>query len=273
MQSRKYVSWRLSCNILSSAYYVYDSLMRTSGKEYDFAVLLYNKILLMCERVVLCFGRSEQKTITLRTAAITDYIGTQIQDTEHFKKKQARYVRDILNESTRFGMSHLSASAKRKAAWLMLRYRMTFGDAYALYGKYIGNWGGEATVYRFEAIKDGKVVRTVYKSPFTAMRLHATVSHTELVEGDTYDAAAVRLRMTDQNGNLLPFFFGAVSASVEGEAEIIGPSTVLLRGGCGGIYIKTKGRSGKVTLTLRAAQTEDVVLPFTVTAYKEDSHD
>ncbi len=204
---------------------------------------------------------------------ITDYIGTQIEDTEHFKKKQAKYVRDILNESTRFGMSHLSASAKRKAAWLMLRYRMTFGDAYALYGKYIGNWGGEATVYRFEAIKDGKVVRTVCKSPFTAMRLHATVSHTELVEGDTYDAAAVRLRMTDQNGNLLPFFFGAVSASIEGEAEIIGPSTVLLRGGCGGIYIKTKGRSGKATLTLRAAQTEDVVLPFTVTAYKEDSHD
>ena len=205
---------------------------------------------------------------------ITDFIGTQIQDNEPFSPKQARYVRDILNESTRFGMNHLSAAAKRKAAWLMLRYRMSFGDAYALYSRYIGNWGGQATVYRFEAVKDGRVVRTVCKAPFESMRLDAVVSHTELIEDETYDVAAVRLRMTDQNGNTLPFFNGAVTAAIEGEADIIGDTTVPLRGGCGGVYIRTRGRSGTVMLTLHAGQAEPVTLTFHVTAVpKEGQHD
>ena len=37
-------------------------------------------------------------------------------------------------------------------------YRMTFEDAHQLYGKYVGNWGDAATVYRFDAVKDGKIV-------------------------------------------------------------------------------------------------------------------
>jgi hypothetical protein len=37
----------------------------------------------------------------------------------------------------------------------MLRYKMKMEDAVALYIKYVGDWGGESTSHRFEAIKDG----------------------------------------------------------------------------------------------------------------------
>ena len=201
---------------------------------------------------------------------ITDYIGNRIERGESFSKKQAQYTKDILNEATRFGMNALSAKSKAKAAWLMLRYGMTFGDAYALYGKYIGNWGDKATVYRFDAIKDGKVVRSVSKTPFTSLTLRAFPSATELCEGATYDVAAVRIEMTDQNGNRLPFFHEAVTVRITGAAEIIGPKTVLLRGGSGGTYIRTNGASGEATLTLTYAESCQTSLTFTVTSRKED---
>ena len=40
----------------------------------------------------------------------------------------------------------------------MLRYKMAFKDGVALYGKYVGNWGGEATRWRFDAVQDGNAV-------------------------------------------------------------------------------------------------------------------
>ena len=75
MQSGKYMGRGLANHILSLAYDIYDSLVGTSGKEYDFAVLLYNQVLLVRERVVLRLRMSEQNTIYLWTAEITDYIG------------------------------------------------------------------------------------------------------------------------------------------------------------------------------------------------------
>ena len=101
------------------------------------------------------------------------------------------------------------------------KYGMRFGDAYALYGKYIGNWGDKATVYRFEAVRDGKVVRTVSKTPFGSLSLKAVPSGTELTEGETYDVAAVRIEMTDQNGNRLPFFNEAVTADIRYASKFV----------------------------------------------------
>ena len=217
---------------------------------------------------------SEFKNIPRPPIEITDYIGDRIEKGEKFSKKQAAYTKDILNESTRFGMNLLSAKAKAKAAWLMLRYGMSFGDAYALYGKYIGNWGDKAVVYRFDAIKNGQVVKSVSKTPFSSLSLRVIPSSTELVEGDTYDVAAIRMEMTDQNGNRLPFLNEAVEVALEGTAEIIGPKTAMLRGGCGGTYIKTIGKSGKATLTLTCCGSETTI-DFNVICRKEElfNHD
>ena len=46
-------------------------------------------------------------------------------------------------------------------------------QAVALYNRYIGDWGGTSTEYRFEAIKDGRVVQTVVKKPMTKLQLWA----------------------------------------------------------------------------------------------------
>lgn len=195
---------------------------------------------------------------------ITDYIGDRIRENESFAPKQAAYIKDVLNESSRFGMNNLSADSKRKAAFLMARYGMTFDDAYRLYGKYIGNWGDKSTVFRFEAYQNGRLVKELKVSPFEKRVLVAEVDHTDLVEDKTYDVAAVRLRMTDQNGRTLPYFFGAVHTEVSGDIELICESPVILRAGMGGLYVRTKGSEGKATLTLDADGCESVTIDFSI---------
>ena len=196
---------------------------------------------------------------------ITDYIGDRIMENEDFTEKQAAYIKDILNESTRFGMNSLSADAKRKAAYLMVKHGMTPDDAYRLYGKYIGNWGDKSAVFRFEAYKDGRLVKELNASPFEKRVLQAQVDHTELIEGATYDVAAVRLHLTDQNGSTLPYFFGAVRVEASGEIELIAEDPVLLRAGMGGLYVRTTGKAGKAALTLSADGCDSVTIDFSIT--------
>lgn len=47
----------------------------------------------------------------------------------------------------------------------MVRYKMSFDDGVKLYGKYVGNWGGAATRWRFDAKNGDTVVKSVTLCP------------------------------------------------------------------------------------------------------------
>ena len=204
---------------------------------------------------------------------IDDFIGDILEKEEGFSPLQAKLTRDLLNHAAIYGFSHLSPKILAKAAVLMQRYHMTFEDAYRLYGKYIGDWGGTATSWRFEAVRGGKVVKTVIKEPVKQIRLKAEADHTDLRDGRTYDAACVRITMRDQNGNVLPFYQGAVRLKTEGPVQIIGPSLAQLRGGMGGTYIKTLGESGEAALILADEQDEEIRIAFHIVSEKRPEGD
>ena len=207
---------------------------------------------------------SPYKNMNRPPIEVDDFLGDQIAENEPFTPRQAAMVKDLLNYTTRFGSSHLPPKILAEAGILMARYHMSFDDAYALYGKYIGDWGAAAKEYRFEAVKDGKVVKTVCRAPVSSLSLSARVDHTELVEDETYDVALIRIAMTDQNGNVVPFYQGGVTLETEGEIELIGPATAMLRGGCGGTYVKTKGKVGQAALILKNEQSVPVRIEFTI---------
>lgn len=129
---------------------------------------------------------------------------------------------------------------------------------------YIGNWGGASSVYRFDAIKDGEIVKTVYRTPAKKVYINACIDHAELSEKNTYDVVAVRIKAVDECGNVLNFFNDPVSFSTFGPVELIGPATVSLCGGMGGTYVKTTGKSGKAKLIIRCGQTDDVIINMNV---------
>ena len=225
------------------------------------SVRMYRNDLLLHEYVP---SDSEYRRLPHGPILITDYIGSRLEQEEGYDSAKAALVREILNESAIYGFDRLPPRIALKAARAMAVYRMTFQDAYRLYGKYIGNWGGEAVTYRFEAIRDGKTVKTVYKTPTRSVTLDVSVDHTVLREETTYDVAAVRVTARDQCGNVLRFFNDSAALTAEGPVAVIGPAVLQLRGGCGGTYVKTVGLSGDAALTVTCPQAPPVRIAFTV---------
>jgi len=195
---------------------------------------------------------------------IEEFVGDSLLTEEGFSKGKAKAVKKVLLAAQKYGMTKLPLSAKLTAARCMLFYRMKLSDAVDLYGKYVSDWGGTATVYRFEAVKNGEIVKVVEKSPMKEKRLKVQCSHTELTEKNTYDVAAMRFSMESEKDNLLPFNQDIITLSTEGPIEIIGPKAVSLRGGMGGTYVKTTGKTGEAKLIVQAEGLEPVEIGFTI---------
>ncbi len=198
-----------------------------------------------------------------------DTIGELLETQEHFSPSKAAAVRDCLLAAGKYGLPGLPLAYKIKFGWCMLRYKMAFKDGVALYGKYVGNWGGEATRWRFDAVQDGNVVRSVTLCPSAKLHLEVKASRTTLQEQDTYDMAAVRVRILDENGTPAPYAQFPVQFTVDGNAALVGPQTAVAEGGMTGTYLRTVGTAGEAVLTVSAPQTQPVAVRFTIE--KEDA--
>ncbi len=195
---------------------------------------------------------------------VDDYVGDAIRKGEDFTPAQAEDVRFLLNQYSLYGMDNLSAKAKAVAAKCLTVYRMSMDDANKLYGKYVGNWGGEALQYRFDAIKGGQVVKSVVKEIVRQVKIVAECHHTILTEDKTYDVAAVRIRAVDQNSNILPYFNEPLLLRTEGPIRLIGPAAISLKGGMGGTFVRTTGETGEATLQIVSAQAGETRLTFSI---------
>ena len=193
---------------------------------------------------------------------LDDTIGCLLETQEGFDKKKADLVREALLTIQRKGMGGMGPGDYAKLGYAMVRYGLKFEDAYSLYGKYVGNWGGESTVWRLDGEKDGKVVSSVTCCPSARLHLEVTSSAQQLRDGDTYDMAAIRIRILDEFGNLAPYAQLPVRLQLEGCAELVGPDVVTAEGGMTGTYIKTTGEHGKAVLTVTTGQTDSVSVEF-----------
>ena len=195
---------------------------------------------------------------------IHDTIGCLLETQEGFDKKKAELLRECLLMIQKKGLSNLTAAETAKIGYVMVKYGMKYEDALALYSKYIGNWGTEATIWRLIAVKDGMVAATYTCGPGTKLHLEVIPSHTNLREDDTYDMASIRVRILDEHGNVTPYAQLPVQFALEGDAQLVGPSVVTAEGGMTGTYVKTIGKAGEAKLTITTDQTEPVVLLFKI---------
>ena len=193
-------------------------------------------------------SRDEYPALPHPPVIIDDFIGELLITQEGFDEKTAVAVKECLLAVAKFGPSSLPPKILAKFARLMLLKGFKFSDGVELYGKYIGNWGGEATKWRFDAVKGGRIVCSVTRCPGQRVHLEVSTSKTQLCEGDTYDAAAVRIRAVDEYGNLAPYWQEPVILKCSGPIVLIGPEIISLKGGSGGCYVKTCGSSGSAEL-------------------------
>ena len=195
---------------------------------------------------------------------IDDFIGDSLAQNERFRPKHAKEITDAMNLVARGSLNHIPKRLYLTALKLLLIYHIDFAEVTRLYTKYIGDWGGTATIYRFDAIKDGKVVKSVTKEPVREIRLEAEADHTILTEQHSYDVALVRIHAVDDHGNVLPFYQEPVRLITEGDISIIGPDTIALQGGMGGTYVKSTGRSGRGALLLQSQTAGEIRIPFQI---------
>ena len=193
---------------------------------------------------------SSYKNLISPPMLIDDYIGDQMKEKEGFTDRQNKIVKDALNFSAVYGMENMPPKMKLTMVEAMARFKMKFDDAYSLFGKYIGNWGGEATKFKFEGIVNGKVVKTVIKSSMNRLCLDVNVSSNELIEDSTYDVAAIRIKVTDEYGNVMPFYNRQAVVEVKGPIEALGPSMADINGGMGGVYVRSIGKEGKAAVKI-----------------------
>ena len=197
-----------------------------------------------------------------------DWVGDLLITEEGFPKDQADAVKFILNSVARYGVNHIPVSAMAKIPKLLMKYKMTIQQVTNLYTKYIGNWGENAVAYRFDAIKNGQVIKSIVKAPMKKMLLEADADHTDLVEDHTYDVALVQIRMVSEYGNILSFANEPVFLQTMGPIEIIGPKCIALQGGMFGTYVKSTGvgtahlritdtRGNEKTILFQVTKTED----------------
>ena len=206
---------------------------------------------------------SKLKNIPHGPILIDDYIGDTLEKHEGMPPAKARAIKDLLNSVAKTGMYQMSPLVLAKAGVIAAKYHMTMDDAVKLYNKYIGNWGGKGSTYKFEAVKNGDVVKELIVSTCTRMHLVTKASTDTLYEGKTYDVALVRIHAVDENEGLLNFCNDPVSFTTEGPIEIIGPSTISLSGGMGGVYVRSTG-VGEATLTVTDSLGMTTSVPFTV---------
>ena len=197
---------------------------------------------------------------------LDDIIGDMLETQEGFEKPKAELLKKALLSAAKYGLAAMPKAEMLRMGYAMVRYKMTYQDGVDLYGKYVGNWGGAATVWRFDAIKDGEVVATVTCCPNAKLHLDVTPSKTELQEKASYDMAAVRIRVLDENGNAAPYAQLPVRLTVEGALQIVGPDAVTAEGGMCGTYLRTTGETGAAKLTVSADGLAPVTIDFQIKA-------
>ncbi|MBQ4251700.1 MAG: glycoside hydrolase family 2 protein [Erysipelotrichaceae bacterium] len=210
------------------------------------------------------FSQSEFKAMKHGPLLIDDTIGELLKTNEGFTGNKEKLLHDCLKSAAVHGISSMPLKDTAKMGYAMLRYHLKYSDGVALYGKYVGNWGGEATVWRYDAVKNGEVVASKTLKPNCRLHLEAKANTAVLTEGETYDMAAVRVRILDENDTVAVYAQLPVSFECSGPVELVGPNVVTAEGGMTGTYLKTTGETGEAILTVKAGDLAPVQLRFEI---------
>lgn len=182
---------------------------------------------------------------------IDDFIGELLVSQEGYPPKKAERIKKTLYAIAKYGQNGLPLREKLKVAWLVVTRQMNVKEGTRLFYRYVGNWGDQVTAYRFEGIKQGKVVCEVRKQPGKRVILQLQADTRQLWEGDSYDVASVQIEAKDEYGNRLVYAMEPIQLQVSEGLEIIGPDVISLKGGVGGTYVRTCKKAGKGYLTAK----------------------
>ncbi len=194
---------------------------------------------------------------------LTDLIGKRLEKETYLSKGDRNRLRGLLNKvGSQAGA--LTPLDKVRMGWFLLRYRLTYDDAVSLFTRYVGNWGDEASLWRFEGLIGEKVVcRETYgqhKQPY----LEVSTRTTTIELGDSYSMVSLNVSVHRQGMTLpLPYAHEPFSVQIEGPLRLVSPPLSVCEGGTAVVYVRTIGKKGKARVTI-CSDMGDKTLEFTV---------
>ena len=182
---------------------------------------------------------------------IDDLVGETFKE-ERFNKKSWKKIGKMFSYAAIHGFNKMKKSQLLYLAMMMAKYKLSYAELVAYWNKHVGSWGGIAKRYRYDGIKDGKVVKSVTIGPSYKFDLNLTTNKNELVNEDTYDTLRISLEYVDEYNSIMEYANKPINVSVSGPIELIGESSQVLNGGKLSLYIKSKQEkgTGKVTIKL-----------------------
>lgn len=194
---------------------------------------------------------------------LTDLIGRRLETETYLTRKDRLRLRALLNKVGEQAGS-LTPLDKLRMSWFLFRYRLTYDDAVELFTKYVGNWGSDASLWRFEGLVGDEVVCTEsyggHKKPY----LEVETRSRRISLGDTYSMVCINVSVRKQGMTLpLPYAHEPFSVAVEGPLRLVSPALAVCEGGTAVVYVRTMGKQGKAKVTICSSM-GDKTLDFTV---------
>ncbi len=181
---------------------------------------------------------------------INDIVGETFKEAK-YPAKTHRKIAKMLSYAAIYGFGALKLSHKMYLAYMMMRYKTTYTELVGYWNKYVGAWGGKAKTYVIKGFKDNQLVKEIEFGPSTTFDLHVSANKTELINEDTYDTTAIRVKYLDEHGNVMEYANNILEISTTGPIELVGPKTQALLGGQLTLFVKSKQQKGEGKVVIK----------------------
>ncbi len=196
---------------------------------------------------------------------IDDLIGCLLEKNEGISKKSSDAIKKgVHGYMTNSYKGVLKPDIIAGMGLAMIRDRIGIKKGIDIAYKYVMGWGSDVTIYRFDAIKNNQVVKSVTMAPANKVTIKATPTKTTLKENTTYDVAQVSIKAESEYQNVLTYFDEPLTLKAEGPIEIIGPKLLSFRGGQTATYVKTTGKTGAAKLIIESERSPAIIINFKV---------
>jgi beta-galactosidase len=194
---------------------------------------------------------------------LSDLIGKRLEKETYLSKGDRDRLRVLLNKVGGQAGS-LTLLDKIRMGWFLLRYRLNYDDAVALFTKYVGNWGSVASLWRFEGMVSDEVVCIESYGQHKRPYLEVETRSTKIPLGDTYSMVWLNVSVRKLGMSLpLSYAHEPFTVSVEGPLKLVSPSLAVCEGGTAVVYLRTIGKKGKAKVTISSSM-GDKTLDLTV---------
>ena len=171
---------------------------------------------------------------------VDDYIGDAVEKNEKFSKKDCRALKEALRLASLQGFNHLPLKTYLSIGWQMFKNHLKYDDLVRMWNTYVSHWGQKQVVYTFKGYSNKELVGTKVIGPALKFDLSVSPDKLVLVNGETYDATRVVVKLQDEFGGIAQYTPCVIHAKVEEGLEIMGPENVSLVGGSTGVYVRSK---------------------------------